>query len=212
MPPALVPPGEVQYQYDVFLSYRRANEWPRFVQTIFLPLLRHWLEAEMGEPPRIFCDVEDLETGQSWPHRLAASIASSKVMVCLWSNEYFTSQWCLEELGHMLARSESTMQTSPAQLILAVIIHDGENISRHLGRIQQFHIQEYANPWLAPGSPKLEKLSDLIRIFSAHVSPALQRAPACDPAWSDLATEKFVRLLEHGARQDKVPRFGQVAL
>jgi len=31
------------YEYDVFVSYRRHAEWPKWVQSIFLPLFNHWL-------------------------------------------------------------------------------------------------------------------------------------------------------------------------
>jgi len=194
------------YEYDVFLSYRRANEWPTFVHKIFVPMFRHWLAAEIGQNPKIFYDIEQIETGQSWPHQLATGIASSKVMVCLWSNEYFSSTWCQAELGHMLARRELTKQGSgPLPLILAVVIHDGENISPHLNDIQRLSIQDYANPWLARESPRAEELSEHIRTLSAHVAHALQRVPECDPCWPDLAIERFVQLFEYPAQQRGVP-------
>jgi hypothetical protein len=80
------------YRYDIFLSYRRANAWPMFVGKIFVPMLRHWLQTEMGQTPTIFYDVEAIETGQSWPHHLATCIASSKIMICLWSNEVISAK------------------------------------------------------------------------------------------------------------------------
>jgi len=198
-----------EYQYDVFLSYRRANEWPRFVSKIFVPMFRHWLAAEIGETPRIFYDTEQIETGQSWPYQLASGIASSKVMVCLWSNEYFSSTWCQAELGHMLARREFTKQDSgPLPLILAVLIHDGENISPDLSDIQRLSIQDYANPWLAPDSHRAEELSRRIKKLSGHVAHALQRVPECDPCWPDLAVESFVQLFQYRVQQRDVPSLG----
>jgi len=196
---------EPQYQYDVYLSYRRANAWPRFVDTIFLPMLRHWLEAETGQPPKIFFDVDEIETGHSWPHRLAHGIALSKVLVCLWSNEFFHSPWCQAELSHMLARIDLLRRQPPLPLILAAVIHDGDNIPSELQNIQRFAIQEYANPWLAHDSPNAEVLSGLIRKFSTHVAHAIQQAPPCDPAWSDLATDRFLQLFHQGADQNAVP-------
>lgn len=197
------------YEYDVFLSYRRANAWPRFVDTIFLPMLRHWLEAEMGEPPRIFFDVDEIETGESWPYRLARGVALSKVMVCLWSNEYFHSPWCEAELSHMLARVETIGDRPPLPLILAVVIHDGERVSADLSYIQALPIQEYANPWLAPGSPNAEALSRLIRRFAAHIYRAIRLAPACDPNWSDLAIDKFRSLFEQHDLHSALPSFAR---
>lgn len=194
------------YEYDVFLSYRRANEWPKFVDRIFFPMFRHWLGAEIGRLPRIFFDVQEIETGESWPHRLAAGVASSKIMVCLWSTEYFRSPWCQAELAHMMARRELTKQESgPLPLILALVIHDGENISPQLDNIQRLAIQEYANPWLARGSPKEEQLSERIRRFTVDVSRALEKAPECDPGWLDLAIDRFVQLFEQRPSLSAVP-------
>jgi TIR domain len=201
----------VPYQYDVFLSYRRANEWPRFVNNIFTPMFRHWLEAELGYPPKIFIDVDDIETGDSWPHRLASGIALSKIMVCLWSTEYFASEWCKAELGHMMARMEQTKEDlGPLPLILALVIHDGENISPQLGHIQRFPIQQYANPWIARDSLRAEELSEWIRRFCIHVGHALSKAPHFDPSWPGLATEQFVRLFQTRAAQHEVPSLGGI--
>jgi len=199
------------YKYDVFLSYRRANAWPKFVDTTFMPMFRHWLMAELGYPPKIFFDVDEIETGESWPYRLALGVASSKIMVCLWSNEYFASPWCQAELGHMLARREATrLPSGPLPLILALVIHDGEKISHSLDDIQRLAIQDYANPWLARGSPKAERLSEQLRRFCLDVVDALEQAPVCDPGWPDLAVDDFVELFRRQVEQHEVPSLGGV--
>jgi hypothetical protein len=200
---------ELPYNYDVFLSYRRANAWPKFVDTIFMPMFTHWLEAELGRPPKIFFDAYDIEIGESWPHRLALGVASSKVMVCLWSNEYFASPWCQAELGHMLARREATrLASGPLPLVLALVIHDGENISSSLDDIQRLAIQDYANPWLARDSLKAEGLSEQVRKFCLYVVHAIELAPASDPGWPVLAVDDFVRLFRRGVEQHEVPSLG----
>jgi hypothetical protein len=202
----------VPYQYDVFLSYRRANEWPRFVNNIFAPMFRHWLGTTLGYAPKIFFDVEEIETGDSWPHRLATGIALSKIMVCLWSAEYFNSEWCQAELAHMMARMEQTKQgPNPLPLVLALVIHDGETISPHLGHIQRFPIQKYANPWIARDSRRAEELSELINQFCGHVAHALGKVPDCDPGWSELAVDQFVQLFETRAIQREVPSLGGIS-
>lgn len=200
---------ESEYKYDVFLSYRRSNAWPAFMRNIFVPMFRHWLDTELGRATRVFFDADMIETGESWPYSLALGVASSKIMVCLWSTEYFASPWCQAELGLMMARREITRQPSgPLPLILAMVIHDGDNFSPALDDIQRLSIKEYANPWLARDSPNAERLSEQIRKFSAHVSHALQRAPACDPSWPGLAVDSFIRLFERRAVQHDVPSLG----
>jgi hypothetical protein len=78
----------VSYRYDAFLSCRRADDWPRFVDGIFLPMLRRELSDALGRPAGIFHDAR-LETGSAWPQELALAVASSAVMICLWSRQYF---------------------------------------------------------------------------------------------------------------------------
>ncbi|CCH30592.1 TIR domain-containing protein [Actinosynnema sp. NPDC047251] len=183
------------YEFDVFLSYRRMKEWPEFVRRHFLPKFDHWLAAELGQEPRIFYDADVLETGAAWPQRLAAGVSSSKVMVCLWSREYFASDWCKAELGHMLARRNAVSRLNdPLPLVLAVVIHDGKDFPVLLGEIQQFPLQDCASPWIAAGSPKAELLSDKVMKLAGDVRQAIERAPEHDPAWRDLAIDEFTGL------------------
>lgn len=199
------------YSYDVFVSYRRANAWPKFVDETFLPMFEHWLGAEVGESPRIFFDVDVIETGDSWPHRLADGIAGSKVLLCLWSREYFGSDWCLAELGHMLARRSAVAGAAdrPPPLIVAAVIHDGEDVAPQLSDIQRYDIQQYANPWIAKGSPTAEELSNRVRILASHVAHALRQAPGHDAGWAGLATEQFIDLHRRRVLQRTVPSLGR---
>ena len=199
------------YEYDVFLSYRRSNQWPRFVHQHFFPKFKHWLDARLGHSSSVFYDAQDIETGESWPYRLAEALARSKVMVCLWSREYFSSDWCAAELGHMLARRGAvTGASGPLPLILAVLLHDGEHIKKNalLSDIQCFPLQEYSNPWIAEGSATAEILSMRIQALSDHVVHALDRAPEYDPSWPSLAISEFLSLFEDRAIQTEPPSLG----
>jgi len=175
-------------------------------------MFRHWLQAELANPVRIFVDVNEIETGEAWPQRLAEGVASSKLMVSLWSREYFVSPWCLAELGHMAARRQSVEpQSAPPPIIIAVVLHDSESVSPHLRDIQRFNIQEYANPWLAHGSQKAEELSELIRTLAHHVRDALERVPEHDAHWSKLAIDEFIDLFRSQTGQQGVPSLGSEA-
>jgi len=200
------------YKYDVFLSYRRANEWPRFVHDHFLPKFRHWLDTTLGRTSTVFFDEQEIETGESWPYRLADALAHSRVMVCLWSKEYFSSQWCAAELGHMLARRQSlTGSLGPLPLILAVVIHDGNDIHASLGEIQRFPLQKYSNPWIAEGSSVAEVLSMKIEEFTTHVVHALDRVPDYDPSWPSLATKEFLEIFGSRGILREPPSLGSAA-
>jgi hypothetical protein len=172
-------------------------------------MLRHWLDATLGRDSRIFFDVRDIETGESWPYRLAQALAHSKVMVCLWSKQYFSSQWCTAELSHMLARRKITATPFGLRpLILAAVIHDGEELDPSLAEIQRFPLQKYSNPWIGKGSPAAEQLSMELEEFSRHVAHALDRAPDHDPKWLDLATDEFSAIFGARTNQYALPRLG----
>jgi len=198
----------MSYEFDVFLSYRRAQAWPRFVENIFVPMFSHWLGAQLGRDPLIFVDVDCIETGMPWPSRLAASVASSRLMVCLWSREYFSSDWCQAELSHMMARRVAINADDPLPLIVAVVIHDGDTFPPELGDIQQFPIQKYSNPWMRKGSAKAEELSEKINTLSAHVAHALEYAPEHDPTWRNIATKTFLGTFRDRTTQSRPPSLG----
>src|SRR5215472_2736632 len=117
------------YEWDVFLSYRRSNDWPMFVEKHFFPKFKHWLDTAAGRPSDIFFDVHDIETGEQWPTKLANALAHSRTMVSLWTKEYFNSKWCESELKLMLARRNSTCGPyGRPPIVLAVIMHDSEKV------------------------------------------------------------------------------------
>ena len=200
----------MSYEWDVFLSYKRSNEWPRFVEQQFLPKFKHWLDTALGRAARIFVDVRDIDTGEDWPYKLAYGLSHSKTMVCLWSAEYFTSRWCELELTQMLARRKSVAGPKGPlpPLIIAALLHDSQNLDRELNRIQQFPIQEYSNPWLANGSLTEERLSVEIERLARQVAGALRQVPAFDESWPDLATDEFMHLFKTEVSQDLPPGLG----
>ena len=201
------------YQYDVFLSYRRTNDWPRFVEYHFFPKFKHWLDAALGRTSSIFFDVRDIETGEAWPYRLANGLAHSKAMVCLWSREYFSSKWCAAEMGQMLARRKSLVgPLGPPPLILAAVIHDSQDLDPSLADIQRFPLQDYCNPWIAEGSPVAERLSMEIEKFARDVADALAKAPEYNPTWPGLVTDEFLRIFEAKTTQHLPPSLGSAIL
>lgn len=169
----------------------------------------HWLSAELGEEARIYFDAEDIETGMAWPHRLAAGLSSSKVMVCLWSREYFASDWCKAELGHMLTRRKMVSHPhEPLPLVLAVVIHDGAHFPDELRSIQQFPLQDCASPWIHESSPKAELLSDRVKKLAVEVRNAIERVPEHDPEWRGLAVDEFARLFHSRRPSTALPSLG----
>jgi hypothetical protein len=126
----------MSYEYDVFLSYRRHGEWPSWVRVIFMPLFSHWLGEELGRDAKVFVDYE-IETGDSWPQKLGKSLGETRVLVALFSRQYFASPWCMRELQHVLSREQAcgfrTAQ-NPAGLIVPASIHDGKDFPHRSSR------------------------------------------------------------------------------
>jgi hypothetical protein len=196
---------DVTYKHDIFLSYRRHNEWPRFIEEHFLPQLRHWLDTTRGRTTRIFFDQDQIEAGEAWPHALADGLAHSRIMLCLWSREYFSSKWCRAELSHMLARRKSLTKApnAPPPLVIAVIIHDTEKVHPGVKDIQTYRLQGCCNPWMAKGSSTAERLSTEIERLAGDVAKALTRTPKFNPQWPELATEEFWKIFSN----PEPPRF-----
>jgi len=198
----------VSYRYDVFLSYRRINRWPQFVDDTFLPMLTHWLTEELDDVPQIFYDRGRLEAGGDWPQELAEAVAASKIILCLWSKQYFSSAWCKAELGHMLARRKAVGGAPLVPIIVPAVIHDGESIPAELRSITKIEIQEYASPWLAENSKSKEELSARIRKLAMNASHALEKAPPFESSWAKLASDEFAALFAARHTQNVVPSLG----
>jgi hypothetical protein len=184
----------LDYQYDVFLSYRASNAWPHYVRDHFQPKLEHWLTTSLGRQSQIFYDVKEVDVGRSWPSELANGIAHSRTMVCLWSREYFTSKWCLAELEHMNERRSSLNGgTGRLPLILGVVIHDGDAVDDDLrvADIQRIDMKDCNDPWMTKDSEMQERLSQKVKDLSESVARAMRQAPDYDPTWETQARQVF---------------------
>jgi hypothetical protein len=197
----------MSYEYDVFVSYRRHREWPVWVRDLFMPLFSHWLGEELGREAAVFVD-DQIETGDSWPQRLGHSLGRTRVLVALFSRQYFASPWCLRELQHVLLRERScgfrTAQ-NPAGLIVPAYIHDGEDFPHQVRHIQAAQLQPYTNVRLSKGSVTEERLSDEIRTWVPNVAHAIRSAPVCDPGWTEQAVTAFLEQFDTAAQAQNSP-------
>jgi hypothetical protein len=121
------------YEFDVFLSYSRKGSSPGWVHNHFLPKLRACLTDEIGHEPKVFVDQE-METGTVWPNRLAQVLAGSKILVSIYSAQYFQSHWCQAEWESMAERERLLGLASPELtqgLILPVLYSDSQNFPEY---------------------------------------------------------------------------------
>jgi hypothetical protein len=199
----------MNYEFDVFLSYSRASEWPSWVKRSFMPIFHHWLTAELGRDARIFVDFE-LDTGVSWPSSLGRALARSTVLVPLWSRNYFTSDWCKCEMAQMRAREDRHGYRSPGKplgLIIPAIVHDGDTFPDVIADINHINISSFSNVRMDPNGVTAERLSQAIKDWVPSVVKAIETAPAYDNEWDQLDANAFVQQFSIRARQQlTVPR------
>ncbi len=201
--------ARADYAYNVFLSYRRCNYWPQYVRETFLPMFEHWLATALGDDDAKIYHDQAIETGEEWPLHLAHGLAHSKVMVCLLTRQYWTSEWCKLELSQMLARRKAlTGDSGPPPLVLAVLLHDSEKLHASLASIQRFPLQDCACPWMTPKSEKVALLSDRLKALANDVARAVDLAPGFNPEWSRLTASEFWQLFNRQNKQESPPGLG----
>lgn len=108
--------SRAEYQYDVFVSYRRKTAVERWVSEVLVPTIDRWA-PESGIPKdRVYVDFR-MQRGGVLRDRVETALLSSATMLAVCSPSYFyDSDWCWQEWQTMRSRE------------LACGLHDG-----HLG-------------------------------------------------------------------------------
>jgi hypothetical protein len=184
------------YNYDVFISYQRRGETLEWVKSHFEPALYHSLAIELDRKPKIFVDYK-LWAGTTWPVELGQKLATSRIIVSLWTRNYLKSDWCALELAHMLAREEETGRRSeqyPTGVIAIPIIHDGKTLPAELRMIQTFEVQKYFNPRMRKDSKKSERLWDVVSENAEALAALVEAAPEWKQEWSTSAVQDFYEM------------------
>jgi hypothetical protein len=199
------------YKHDIFISYRRDEETRAWLNKHFIPLLKHRLKMELGIEPSIYTD-QQLEIGSSWPVALGDEIASSKILIALWTKTYLNSEWCACELSHMLER-EIRYGLRQAQnmdgLVVPIIVHDGETLPAPLSIGQKLEIQDCFNSRMSIDSPKAEKLAENLSTAASGIAKLIVNAPGWEEQWNIIAKNNFFQLYykNENPQQKELPKF-----
>lgn len=181
------------YEYDIFISYRRMNEdWVRWTKENFVRPLRALLLPALGNV-RIFFD-DQIETGVSWPEHLARAHTRSRLLIPILSRAYFSSEWCRLELALMCEREKQLglrNPGNPAVLILPFIIDDGDQFPPEVQAMQSEKIHGYANPWIRPDSSTFQEFAQYLQAWCPRLVDALQAVPQFNSGWEALAFDEF---------------------
>jgi TIR domain len=185
----------MDYLYDVFISYRRHPEWTPWTREHIRNLLDAYLTPELSTRPDIFVD-EQIEPAADWPQRLGDSLARSRVLLPIFSGDYFSSDWCLHELDLMHGR---LIRFPGTKLIVPVIGHDGELIPIEIARLQPVSFIAFRNTDLQRRTPRYEQFSDAVRNLAPHVAAAIASVPPFDPVWVLECRKRFDKVYKaHG--------------
>lgn len=200
------------YKYDVFLSYSRSGQWETFVDDVFEPILSHWLGEELGRTPVVFKDRSIVSIGQNWHEMLEHALQASRVMVTLWSRQYFSSEWCRRELSFMLARAnEFKVRGVFDRIILPATIHDGNKFPPFLSALQTLNLSEYADPFMTRRSLLREMLSAKMQELSRDAASAIEKVPNDSFQWNVRYVSQLAMFSEFRGRQDTPPSLGGAA-
>jgi hypothetical protein len=181
------------YEYHLFISYRRSDKrWTRWARENVAEALATLLRPSLGNV-KIFVD-DQIETGISWPDRLARALARSRILVPLLSRDYFNSDWCRLELALMRdreVRCQLRCFSNPAVLIVPFVYDDGDCFPVEVREMQPKAIHDYATPFVRPDSPNFEIFSEVLRRECPRLEAALETVPPFDPEWERIAYDQF---------------------
>ncbi|KAK4259607.1 hypothetical protein QN277_005921 [Acacia crassicarpa] len=87
-------PTKTKYRFDVFLSFRGVDTRHTFTDPLYDALRRKGINA--------FIDDKKLGKGEEISPTLLKAIERSRISIIVFSKNYATSTWCLEELAHII--------------------------------------------------------------------------------------------------------------
>lgn len=91
------------YRYDVFISFRGPDTRNTFVDHLYAHLLRKGIF--------VFKDDEKLQKGESISAQLLQAIQDSRLSIIVFSKQYASSTWCLDEMAAIADCKQQSNQT-----------------------------------------------------------------------------------------------------
>ena len=181
------------YKYDIFISHRRSHEdHVRWTRECFLRPLTASISRYINEPV-IFID-EQIENGAEWPAALAEAHATARILVPILQPTYFDSDWCRLEMALMKEREAFVAREAgghPPCLVYPVTINDGDDFPADIRSLQQLPLHEHSCPYLLPFTEPYVPLAKEVDKWAQGLKSILRDPPPWNPAWADIARERF---------------------
>lgn len=86
-------------RYDVFLSFRGADTRKNFTDHLYKALKQAGIHT--------FRDDDEIRRGEDIDSEIQNAIHSTKLSLVLFSNDYASSRWCLDELAMIMKRRKT---------------------------------------------------------------------------------------------------------
>ena len=189
------------YQNDVFISYRREEYlWTPWARDYLKKALQSYLQRELGVPANVFFD-EQIPVGSNYVEHLAEALAQSKIMVAVLSRDYFSSPWCVHELDLMIERAAGN------DLIIPIVVHDGEVIPDAVGKLQYADFKKFANPALCDAGPLYAEFYQAFAQLAPRIGKAIEDGPAFDAQWLRRFKRRLAEVYEASrAKKEILPK------
>jgi hypothetical protein len=116
------------YEHDIFISYRRTNTQGQWVANHFVPRLQARLNENAPDSVRVYWDGL-MDDGVKFPEELKSRIRTSRLLLPVWSADYFRSSWCMAEWQSFRRREEALglfLRRHPQGLIYPIRYADGD--------------------------------------------------------------------------------------
>lgn len=179
----------LDYEYDVFISYKRSQLVESWVRKFFLPLFESWLTEELGGVrPRIFYDQLTIKAGERWLQKIVRGLTTSKVLLPVCSATYFRSQWCMLEWESFALREQ---HLTCDRLRIPIKHCDGDSFPEEAQKLQMIDFSECTS-----GIPAfLERRNEVfmetfgfvleanVKKLAVEVAEAIRIAPVYQPSW-----------------------------
>ena len=116
-----------RYNYQVFLSFRGEDTRKTFTDHLYTALVQAGI--------RTFRDDDEIERGKKLELELRKAIQHSRISIIVFSKNYASSKWCLDEVIMILEWSRSTSTSSGHKVLPIFYDVDPSDVRNQTGSI-----------------------------------------------------------------------------
>lgn len=187
----------MNYEHDIFISYRHNCPTTKWMTGTFLPELKNRLTPQRPEGINIFSDVQ-IRIASTWPMLLSKKVATSRLLLPMLTPYYFGSEWCRRELSLMMEREEKlglrSIERSELGLVVPIRLWDGDKFPEKVKSVQLGNFRDYTD--VRRGTKKWYEFQLAMDVLATAIDEILDNnIPDFDDSWLSLTGENIEPLL-----------------